>query len=70
MSMILGRRFVTSTVVSDFFFHSFIGCSSCDIQYKFIIQHAQKKKEKRKKRSKNPKGVGATGLTSHASHRP
>ena len=50
-----------------FFFHSFIGCSSCDIQYKFIIQH--KKKEK-KKRSKNPKGIGATGLTSHARHRP
>ena len=23
----------------NFFFHSFIGCSSCDIQYKFIIQH-------------------------------
>ena len=22
-----------------FFFHSFIGCSSSDIQYKFVIQH-------------------------------
>ena len=30
-----------------FFFHSFIGCSSSDIQYKFVIQH--KKKEKKKK---------------------
>ena len=46
-----------------FFFHSFIGCTSCDIQYKFIIQHNKTRKEK-KKRSKNPKGVGATGLTS------
>ena len=46
-----------------FFFHSFIGYSSCNIQYKFIIQH------KKKERSKNPKGVGATGLTSHARHR-
>ena len=58
-----------------YFFHSFIGCSSCDIQYKFIIQHKKKtekkkRKEKKKKRSKNPKGVGATGLTSHARHGP
>ena len=56
-------------VIIIFFFHSFIGCSSCNIQYKFIIQ-LKKKKEKKKrkgkeKRSKNPKGVGATGLTSH-----
>ena len=43
------------------FFHSFIGCSSSDIQYKFVIQHTHKKK---RRRSKNPKGVGATGLTS------
>ena len=44
----------------------FIGCSSSDIQYKFVIQHTHTKK----KTSKNPKGVGATGLTSHARHRP
>ena len=58
MSMILGRRFVTSTVVSDFFFHSFIGCSSCDIQYKFIIQHThtQKKRKEKKKEAKTQKG--------------
>ena len=40
-----------------FFFHSFIGYSSCNIQYKFIIQH-KKKKEKKKE------------LTSHARHHP
>ena len=40
--------------LESFFFHSFIGYSSCNIQYKF--------------RSKNPKRVGATGLTSHARH--
>ena len=33
-----------------FFFHSFIGCSSCDIQYKFIIQLKKKKRKKEKKR--------------------
>ena len=49
-----------------FFFHSLIGCSSSDIQYKFVIQH----KKKEKKRSNNPKGVGAMGLTSHARYRP
>ena len=55
--------------LESFFSHSFIGYS-CNIQYKFIIQHTQKKKEKKKEfRSKNPKGVGATGLTSHARHR-
>ena len=54
-----------------FFFHSFIGYSSCNIQYKFIIQHKKKeKKEKKKKRRKNPKGVSTTGLTSNARHRP
>ena len=42
--------------LESFFFHSFIGYSSCNIQYKF--------------RSKSPKGVGATGLTSHARQRP
>ena len=55
-------------IIIIIFFHSFIGCSSCDIQYKFIIQLKKKKKKKGKekeKRSKNPKGVGATGLTSH-----
>ena len=58
--------FSESLFVLTFFFHSFIGCSSCDIQYKFIIQH--KKKEQKGKKSKNPKGVGTTGLTSHARH--
>ena len=53
--------------LKSFFPHSFIGYS-CNIQYKFIIQHTQKKKEK-EFRSKNPKRVGATGLTSHARHR-
>ena len=43
------------------FFHSFIGCSCSDIQYKFVIQHTQKKKEEE---AKTPKGVGATGLYS------
>ena len=43
--------------------------SSCNIQYKFIIQHT-KKKEKRKEKKQNPKGVGATGLTPHARHCP
>ena len=52
-----------------FFFHSFIGCSSSDRQYKFVIQHTHTH-TKKKKRSKNLKGVGATGLTSHARHRP
>ena len=52
----------------NFFFHSFIGYSSCNIQYKFIIQHKTKKKRKEKKQ--NPKEVGATGLTPHARHRP
>ena len=32
-----------------FLFHSFIGCSSSEIQYKFIIQKKKKKKKKRKK---------------------
>ena len=41
----------------------FIGCSSSDIQYKFVIQHTHTNKNKKKKQ-KNPKGVGATGLTS------
>ena len=53
---------------SFFFFHSFIGYSSCNIQYKFIIQHTKKKRKEKEFRSKNPKGVGATGLTSHARH--
>ena len=30
------------------FFHSFIGYSSCNIQYTFIIQHTQKKEKKQK----------------------
>ena len=30
-----------------FFFHSFIGYSSCNIQYKFIIQHSKKKKKRK-----------------------
>ena len=34
--------------VKGFFFHSFIGCSSSDIQYKFVIQHTKKKKTKQK----------------------
>ena len=29
-----------------FFFHSFIGCSSSDIQHKFVIQHTHKKNQK------------------------
>ena len=56
-----------------FFFYFpqlFLGTASCNIQYKFIIQHKKKKKKKGKKRSKNPKGVCATGLKSHARHRP
>ena len=60
------RKEICDQLYQIFFFHRFIGCSSRDIQYKFIIQHTKKEK----KRSKNPKGVGATGLTSHASHRP
>ena len=55
-------------LIQNFFFHSFIGCSSSDIQYKFVIQHIHT--HKKKKRRKNPKGVGATGLTFHARHRP
>ena len=31
-----------------FFFHSFIGYYSCNIQYTFIIQHTQKKEKKQK----------------------
>ena len=31
------------------FFHSFIGCSSSDIQYKFIIQHTHTQTQKKKK---------------------
>ena len=38
------------------FFHSFIGCSSSDIQYKFVIQHThthtQKKKKQKPKRGR------------------
>ena len=53
-------------LINNFFFHSFIGYSSCNIQYKFIIHPPPPKK----KRSKNPKRVGATGLRSHARNRP
>ena len=34
-------------LLSQFFFHGFIGCSSSDIQYKFVIQHTQKKEKKK-----------------------
>ena len=67
---------VSLTSERFFFFNSFIGCSSCYIQYKFTIQHThthtqkKKKRKKKEKRSKNPKGGGAKGLTSHARHRP
>ena len=43
-------RYIYIYFFFPFFFHSFIGYSSCNIQYKFIIQH--KKKKKRKKRKK------------------
>ena len=59
----LANRWEYPTLWTIFFFHRFIGYSSCNIQYKSIIQ----KKKKRKKRSRNPKGVGAT---SYARHRP
>ena len=52
--------------LESFLFHSFIGYSSYNIQYKFIIQHTKKEKEFG---GKNPTGVGATGLTSHARQR-
>ena len=35
-----------------FFFHCFIGCSSSDIQYKFVIQHTTKKKKEEAKTQK------------------
>ena len=38
-------------VTAIFFFHSFIGCSSSDIQYKFVIQHAHTHKKKQKNNS-------------------
>ena len=41
---------------SFFFFHSFIGRSSCDIQYKFIIQHKKTKEKKKRKGAKTQKG--------------
>ena len=41
---------------SFFFFHSFIGYSSCNIQYKFIIQHTKKKEKKRNLEAKIQKG--------------
>ena len=40
----------------SFFFHSFIGRSSCDIQYKFIIQHKNRKEKKKRKEAKTQKG--------------
>ena len=36
-------------VTAIFFFHSFIGCSSSDIQYKFVIQHTHTHTKKTKK---------------------
>ena len=39
-------------LVEIFFFHSFIGCSSCDIQYKFIIQHTHTQKKNEEKTQK------------------
>ena len=54
-----------------FFFHCFIGCSSSDIKYKFVIQHTHthKKRKKRRSKKKTKGGRSATGLTSHARHR-
>ena len=54
-----------------FFFHSFIGCSSSDIQCKICnTTHTHTHTKKKIKRSKkNSKGVDATGLTSHGRHR-
>ena len=47
--------FMTMLIVGIFF----IGCSSSDIQYKFVIQHTHTQKKKRKKRrSKKQKTKG------------
>ena len=40
------------------FFHSFIGCPSCDIQYKFIIRHTKKKKKRKEKKKKQKSKMG------------
>ena len=41
--------------LESFFSHSFIGYS-CNIQYKFIIQHTQKKEKKRNLEAKTQRG--------------
>ena len=38
------------------FFHSFIGCSSSDIHYKFVIQHTHTHTHKKKKTKKQLPG--------------
>ena len=49
---------VVDTRYLFFFFQSFIGCSSSDVHYKFVIQHTHTHtKRKKKKKQKNPKGV-------------
>ena len=49
----LANRWEYPTLWTIFFFHSFIGYSSCNIQYKSIIQN--KKKKKKKEKDQKPK---------------
>ena len=43
---------VVDTRYLFFFFQSFIGCSSSDVHYKFVIQHTHTHTKRKKKRSK------------------
>ena len=47
---------VVDTRYLFFFFQSFIGCSSSDVHYKFVIQHTHTHTQKEKKKeAKKPK---------------